>query len=136
MRFCLLTMTTMDNVIREEQRTESIDSTVRDTEAGTQLPPARTAPQGECPLHQSRPNCSSRSPSAVLIKKLSLTDKLLTPAILLAMIVGVIIGEFVPGVQPAFDTARFASVSARMYTTSLERSHARALMPYFHTIQR
>ncbi|KAF9820355.1 hypothetical protein IEO21_01364 [Rhodonia placenta] len=28
------------------------------------------------------------------------------------MIVGVIIGEFVPGVQPAFDTARFASVSA------------------------
>ncbi|PCH43801.1 arsenical-resistance protein ACR3 [Wolfiporia cocos MD-104 SS10] len=28
------------------------------------------------------------------------------------MIIGVIIGEFAPGVQPAFDTARFASVSA------------------------
>ncbi|KAI0728107.1 sodium bile acid symporter family-domain-containing protein [Fomitopsis betulina] len=48
----------------------------------------------------------------VLIKKLSLTDKLLTPAILLSMIVGVVIGEFAPGVQSAFDTARFASVSA------------------------
>ncbi|CCM00266.1 uncharacterized protein FIBRA_02296 [Fibroporia radiculosa] len=47
-----------------------------------------------------------------LLKKLSLTDKLLTPAILVAMIVGVVIGEFVPNVQPAFDTARFASVSA------------------------
>ncbi|KZT08368.1 arsenical-resistance protein ACR3 [Laetiporus sulphureus 93-53] len=46
------------------------------------------------------------------MKKLSLMDKILTPAILVAMIVGVVIGEFVPNVQPAFDTARFASVSA------------------------
>ncbi|TFY64092.1 hypothetical protein EVJ58_g2846 [Rhodofomes roseus] len=52
------------------------------------------------------------APPAALVKKLSLTDRLLTPAILIAMIVGVIIGEFAPGVQPAFDTARFASVSA------------------------
>ncbi|KZT71017.1 arsenical-resistance protein ACR3 [Daedalea quercina L-15889] len=50
--------------------------------------------------------------ATVLVKKLSLTDKLLTPAILIAMVVGVIIGEFAPGVQSAFDTARFASVSA------------------------
>ncbi|KAJ8454263.1 hypothetical protein ONZ51_g13128 [Trametes cubensis] len=47
-----------------------------------------------------------------LMKKLSLLDRLLTPAILLCMIAGVLIGNFVPGVQAAFDTARFQSVSA------------------------
>ncbi|KAH9858754.1 sodium bile acid symporter family-domain-containing protein [Lenzites betulinus] len=48
----------------------------------------------------------------VLIKKLGILDRLLTPAILLCMIAGVLIGNFVPGVQEAFDTARFQSVSA------------------------
>ena len=50
---------------------------------------------------------------AALLKKLSILDRLLTPAILLCMIGGVLIGNFVPGVQDAFDTARFHSVSAR-----------------------
>ncbi|KAI0745817.1 arsenical-resistance protein ACR3 [Earliella scabrosa] len=49
---------------------------------------------------------------AALLKKLSILDRLLTPAILLCMIGGVLIGNFVPGVQDAFDTARFHSVSA------------------------
>ncbi|KZV76086.1 arsenical-resistance protein ACR3 [Peniophora sp. CONT] len=44
--------------------------------------------------------------------ELSWTDRLLTPAILLSMIVGVIIGEFVPGVQQAFDLAQFRGVSS------------------------
>ncbi|VDC07309.1 unnamed protein product [Peniophora sp. CBMAI 1063] len=44
--------------------------------------------------------------------ELSWTDRLLTPAILLSMIVGVIIGEFVPGVQQAFDLVQFRGVSA------------------------
>ncbi|KAI0823730.1 arsenical-resistance protein ACR3 [Trametes gibbosa] len=49
---------------------------------------------------------------AVLVKKLGILDRLLTPAILLCMIAGVLIGNFVPGVQEAFDTARVQSVSA------------------------
>ncbi|KAI0630326.1 sodium bile acid symporter family-domain-containing protein [Trametes polyzona] len=49
---------------------------------------------------------------AELVKRLSILDRLLTPAILLCMIAGVLIGNFVPGVQDAFDTARFQSVSA------------------------
>ncbi|KAG6835560.1 hypothetical protein H0H93_016995 [Arthromyces matolae] len=48
-----------------------------------------------------------------IFKKLSLLDKLLSPLIIIAMIVGVVIGEFVPGVQAAFDTVRFNSVSVR-----------------------
>ncbi|KAJ7848592.1 sodium bile acid symporter family-domain-containing protein [Mycena olivaceomarginata] len=52
-------------------------------------------------------NNSSRD----LFKRLSILDRLLTPAILVAMIVGVIIGEYVPTVQEAFDTARFDGVS-------------------------
>lgn len=40
-------------------------------------------------------------------------DRLLTPTILLCMIIGVIIGVFVPGVQAAFDTVRFDTVSVR-----------------------
>jgi hypothetical protein len=48
-----------------------------------------------------------------LFKKLSILDRILTPVILIAMVVGVIIGEFAPNVQRAFDTARFDSVSAR-----------------------
>ncbi|KAK7688387.1 hypothetical protein QCA50_008760 [Cerrena zonata] len=46
-----------------------------------------------------------------VFKQLSLLDRLLTPLILLCMIVGVIIGEFVPNVQAAFDTVQLRSVS-------------------------
>jgi hypothetical protein len=53
-----------------------------------------------------------------LFKKLSIFDRFLTPAILLAMIIGVIIGEFVPNVQHAFDTIRFDSVSVREWNFS------------------
>jgi hypothetical protein len=48
-----------------------------------------------------------------LFKKLSILDRLLSPAILFVMVIGVVIGEFVPNVQKAFDTARFDSVSIR-----------------------
>jgi arsenite transporter len=51
-----------------------------------------------------------------LFKRLSMLDRLLTPLIILAMIIGVVIGEFVPHVQQAFDTVRFDSVSVRTYT--------------------
>jgi len=46
-------------------------------------------------------------------KELSLLDRLLTPLVLLSMIIGVIIGEFVPRVREALDTAKFESVSIR-----------------------
>jgi len=49
----------------------------------------------------------------VLLQKLSILDRLLTPLIILAMILGVIIEEFAPHVREAFDTARFDSVSVR-----------------------
>ncbi|KAJ6590684.1 sodium bile acid symporter family-domain-containing protein [Mycena vulgaris] len=56
---------------------------------------------------------SDRSPptTSYVFKRLSILDRLLTPAILLTMIVGVLIGNYVPGVQDAFDTARFDGVS-------------------------
>ncbi|KAF9555206.1 arsenical-resistance protein ACR3 [Agrocybe pediades] len=44
-------------------------------------------------------------------KELSIMDKMLTPLVLLSMIIGVIIGEFVPRVREALDTAKFQSVS-------------------------
>ena len=50
---------------------------------------------------------------SALFKKLSLADRLLTPAILLAMILGVIIGVYAKGVQKAFDVARLDTVSVR-----------------------
>ncbi|KAG2142204.1 sodium bile acid symporter family-domain-containing protein [Suillus cothurnatus] len=46
-----------------------------------------------------------------LFQKLSVLDRLLTPAILVCMVVGVVIGVFVPGVQQAFDTVKFYGVS-------------------------
>ena len=50
-----------------------------------------------------------------MFNKLGLLDKLLTPIILLSMIIGVVIGEFVPNVQNAFNTVRFDSVSVRKF---------------------
>lgn len=44
----------------------------------------------------------------------------MTPLILLCMIVGVIIGEFVANVQHAFDTVRFKSVSVREFLSRLQ----------------
>jgi ACR3 family arsenite transporter len=49
----------------------------------------------------------------VLFQRLGILDRLLTPLILISMVVGVVIGEFVPGVQPAFDTVQFYGVSVR-----------------------
>ncbi|KIM52569.1 hypothetical protein SCLCIDRAFT_1223640 [Scleroderma citrinum Foug A] len=47
----------------------------------------------------------------VLSSRLSLLDRLLAPLILLCMIVGVLIGVFVNGVQEAFNTVEFHGVS-------------------------
>ena len=48
-----------------------------------------------------------------IFTKLGILDRLLTPAILICMILGVVIGEFAPHVQQSFNTARFDSVSVR-----------------------
>lgn len=62
----------------------------------------------------SSPNTTrEKANTSSFVKELSILDRLLTPLVLLAMIVGVIIGEFVPGVQHAFDTATFGDVSLR-----------------------
>jgi hypothetical protein len=50
-----------------------------------------------------------------VLKQINLLDRLLTPIIFLAMVVGVLIGVFVDGVQKAFDLAKFDSVSVREY---------------------
>lgn len=43
-------------------------------------------------------------------------DKLLSPLIILAMVGGTLLSQFVPGVQEAFDTATIRGVSARTRT--------------------
>ena len=47
------------------------------------------------------------------VKKLGILDKLLSPLIILFMILGVVIGEFSPHVQKAFDAIDFHGVSVR-----------------------
>jgi len=58
-----------------------------------------------------------------LFQKLSILDRSLTPAILVCMVVGVVIGEFVPGVQQAFDTVKFYSVSVRKYISLVRHAY-------------
>ncbi|THU98381.1 arsenical-resistance protein [Dendrothele bispora CBS 962.96] len=65
----------------------------------------------EQPLHQTREITPEEATSSNLFRKLSVQDRLLTPAILLCMILGVVIGNFAPNVQGAFDTVRLKSVS-------------------------
>lgn len=50
-----------------------------------------------------------------VFKSLSILDRLLTPFILLAMILGVLIGVYAPDVQGAFNKAEFHGVSGREY---------------------
>ncbi|KAG2189344.1 hypothetical protein INT44_004486 [Umbelopsis vinacea] len=46
-----------------------------------------------------------------LLRELSFVDRFLAVWIILAMVIGVLIGYYVPGVQPAFATVEFSSVS-------------------------
>ncbi|KAG6824625.1 hypothetical protein H0H92_006314 [Tricholoma furcatifolium] len=50
------------------------------------------------------------APQAVF-KQLGLLDKLLSPLIIATMIIGVVLGEYVPSIQPAFDTVRFDTIA-------------------------
>jgi ACR3 family arsenite transporter len=69
-------------------------------------------PKGLVPrLRTGRETITDQLP--VLFQRLGILDRLLTPLILISMVVGVVIGEFVPGVQPAFDTVQFYGVSVR-----------------------
>ncbi|ORY26594.1 sodium bile acid symporter family-domain-containing protein [Naematelia encephala] len=72
---------------------------------------------------ESRPWCAPASPDQVdkeekrestalaLVKSLSILDRFLAPLVLLAMILGVIIGVYAKGVQSAFNGAKFAGTS-------------------------
>jgi hypothetical protein len=51
--------------------------------------------------------------SVAVFQELSLLDRLLTTIILLSMIVGVLIGVYVDGVQEAFDVVQLHDVSVR-----------------------
>ena len=57
-----------------------------------------------------------------LVRSLSILDRLLAPLVLLAMILGVIIGVYAPNVQNAFNGAKLAGTSVRPYPTSRIRS--------------
>jgi ACR3 family arsenite efflux pump ArsB len=60
-------------------------------------------------------NMESANKVAIL-SSLSLLDRFLAPIILIAMILGVIIGVYADGVEEAFNGARFAGVSVREFT--------------------
>ncbi|KIJ64714.1 hypothetical protein HYDPIDRAFT_111299 [Hydnomerulius pinastri MD-312] len=85
------------------------DHTPADNRKGDILPPNSPS---FTPLHEAvgQPEMLADAPKA-LFQKLSILDRLLTPLILVCMVIGVVIGEFVPGVQSAFDTVQFDSVS-------------------------
>ena len=88
--------------------------TVRDSDPQQGQEVAQAVPQGMA--HTSYfffDYCEHIGIVSVLFNRLSILDRLLTPLIILVMIVGVIIGEFVPNVQATFDTVRFDSVSVR-----------------------
>jgi ACR3 family arsenite transporter len=74
---------------------------------------------GMCFAYRRRGLSLKREHVDTPFKKLSIQDKLLTPFILLAMILGVIIGEFSPNVRNALDTAKFQSVSLRTYIVQI-----------------
>ncbi|CAO3639525.1 unnamed protein product [Cunninghamella echinulata] len=61
--------------------------------------------------YQAMINTSSANNATGLIKQLGILDRFLVVWILLAMIIGVIIGYFVPNVQHSFETVQFGSVS-------------------------
>lgn len=50
-----------------------------------------------------------------LIKGLSILDRFLALLVLIAMILGCVIGVYAPGVQAAFSGAEFAHTSVRKY---------------------
>lgn len=80
--------------------------------AGEPTESSSNAPKGAFPRFRGGPEAIADKLS-VLFQRLGILDRLLTPLILIFMVVGVLIGEFVPGVQPAFDTVQFDSVSVR-----------------------
>ncbi|CAO3576527.1 unnamed protein product [Absidia cylindrospora] len=57
------------------------------------------------------PSANDPAKSTALLRQLGILDRFLVLWILLAMIVGVLIGYYVPNVQPAFATVQFGSVS-------------------------
>ncbi|KAG0173016.1 hypothetical protein DFQ28_009985 [Apophysomyces sp. BC1034] len=63
----------------------------------------------ESDLHPPHINENNQQPA--LVKQLGFLDRFLALWIFLAMIVGVLIGYYVPNVQPAFATVQFGSVS-------------------------
>ena len=50
---------------------------------------------------------------AALFRELSIQDRLLSPLIILVMVIGVVVGNYRPNVQHAFETVRFYGVSVR-----------------------
>ncbi|KAI3608071.1 putative arsenite efflux transporter [Moniliophthora roreri] len=55
---------------------------------------------------ETTPRASQR-----LVSQLGIFDRLLTPTILVCMVIGVVLGNYVPEVRNAFDTVRFHNVS-------------------------
>ena len=53
------------------------------------------------------------APSLGLLGSLSVLDRWLAPIVLLAMILGIIIGEYAPNVDKSFNGAKFADTSVR-----------------------
>ena len=57
-----------------------------------------------------------------ILKGLSWLDRFLAPLVLLAMILGVVIGKFAPNVDSVLNGAKFEGVSARKFGPSSDRS--------------
>ncbi|KAH7915932.1 sodium bile acid symporter family-domain-containing protein [Hygrophoropsis aurantiaca] len=95
--------TTMDKNMSTELEESRLPSPSDQISPLASIPGDTLSPEYQEQLVMERPQ--------VLFTKLSILDRLLTPCILLCMILGVVIGEFVPGVQQAFDTVQFKGVS-------------------------
>ncbi|CAD6572525.1 MAG: hypothetical protein TREMPRED_000567 [Tremellales sp. Tagirdzhanova-0007] len=77
---------------------------------GTLAPKDRSSARGKLPFAQTSYLYYNRSASG-LVRSLSILDRLLAPLVLLAMILGVIIGVYAPNVQNAFNGAKLAGTS-------------------------
>jgi len=93
-------------------------------EKGDHAPSPSLERPNSCELLLSPCYCldgSRRITDAAPFKELSILDRMLTPLVFVAMVVGILLGEYVPSIRTALDTAKLDSVSLRTFCATYEK---------------